>query len=341
MMMADSTILMRYSIAIRTLATNVEVLKLELESIARQTRQPDKVIIYIAEGYERPSFQIGKEEYVWVKKGMVAQRALKYGEIDSGVVLMLDDDVELAPNSAERMLKSMEEHDADCVAADTFKNQEMTLRQKLLAFISNGVYVRGDDGWAFKQCRNGAFSFNGNPQKQFCWTETFAGPCWMVKKSVLKSVHLEDELWLDNLGFSYGDDAVESYKLFMNGFKCGVLYDSGVKNLDAKTSSGVYHKTEKKFYTRSYGMFATWWRMIYTSRDKQWLSALLFGLKAWWQLNLHVLLGIVKLNVKIPINYMKGLKDAWAFVHSDEFKAIPPYVISDLSRKENDHESTR
>ena len=265
---------------------------------------------------------------MWVKKGMVAQRALKYGEIDSGVVLMLDDDVELAPNSAERMLKSMEEHDADCVAADTFKNQEMTLRQKLLAFISNGVYVRGDDGWAFKQCRNGAFSFNGNPRNSFCLTETFAGPCWMVKKDVLKSVHFEDELWLDRMGFSYGDDAVESYKLFMNGFKCGVLYDSGVKNLDAKTSSGVYHRTEKKFYTRSYGMFATWWRMIYTSRDKQWLSALLFGLKAWWQLNLHVLLGIAKLNLRIPLNYVKGLKDGWSFVHSDEYKAIPPYIIN-------------
>ena len=340
MMMAEEPArLKRYSIAIRTLATNVEVLKSELGSIARQTMLPDKVVIYIAEGYERPSFQIGKEEYVWVKKGMVAQRALKYGEIDSGVVLMLDDDVELAPNSAERMLKSMEEHDADCVAADTFKNQEMTLRQKLLAFISNGVYVRGDDGWAFKQCRNGAFSFNGHPRTSFCLTETFAGPCWMVKKKVLKAVHFEDELWLDRMDFSYGDDAVESYKLFVNGFKCGVLYDSGVKNLDAKTSSGVYHKTEKKFYTRSYGMFATWWRMIYTSRDKQWLSALLFGLKVWWQLNLHVLLGIVKLNVKIPLNYMKGLKDAWAFVHSDEFKAIHPYIIGDLSRKENEHES--
>ena len=337
--MAESTSLLRYSIAIRTLATNVEVLKLELESIARQTKQPDKVVIYIAEGYEKPCFQVGKEEYVWVKKGMVAQRALEYGEIDSEVVLMLDDDVELAPDSAERMLKAMEEQGADCVAADTFKNQEMTLRQKLLAFISNGVYARGDDGWAFKQCRNGAFSFNGNPYKQFCWTETFAGPCWIVKKSVLKSVHLEDELWLDKLGFSYGDDAVESYKLFVNGFKCGVLYDSGVKNLDAKTSSGVYHKTERKFYTRSYGMFATWWRMIYTSRDKQWLSVLLFGLKAGWQLNLHVMLGFVKLNVKIPLNYIKGLKDAWVFVHSDEFKAIPPYIIGDLSRKENEHES--
>lgn len=341
MMKVESTSLTQYSIAIRTLATNVEVLKLELESIALQTQQPDKVVIYIAEGYEKPCLRVGKEEYVWVKKGMVAQRALEYREIDSDVILMLDDDVELAPDSAERMLRALEEHDADCVAADTFKNQEMTFRQKLIAFISNGVYARGDDGWAFKLNRDGGFSFNRNPRNSFCLTETFAGPCWMVKKDVLKSVHLEDELWLDRMGFSYGDDAVESYKLFMNGFKCGVLYDSGVKNLDAKSSSSIYHKTERKFYTRSYGMFATWWRMIYTSRDKQWLSALLFGLKAWWQLNLHVLLGIVKLNVKIPLNYMKGLKDAWAFVHSDEFKAIPPYVISDLSRKENDHGSTR
>lgn len=326
-----------YSVAIRTLGTNVEVLRHELLSIVSQTVKPEKVIIYIADGYERPFFQIGKEEYVWVRKGMVAQRALEYREIDSDVILMLDDDVELAPDSAERMLKAMEEQGADCVAADTFKNQEMTLRQKLIAFISNGVYARGDDGWAFKLNRDGGFSFNRNPRNSFCLTETFAGPCWMVKKDVLKSVHLEDELWLDRMGFSYGDDAVESYKLFMNGFKCGVLYDSGVKNLDAKTSSGVYHKTEKKFYTRSYGMFATWWRMIYTSRDKQWLSALLFGLKAWWQLNLHVLLGIVKLNVRIPFNYMKGLKDAWAFVHSDEFKAIHPYIIRNSLR--NEHES--
>ena len=52
--MAESTSLLRYSIAIRTLATNVEVLKLELESIARQTKQPDKVVIYIAEGHNEP-----------------------------------------------------------------------------------------------------------------------------------------------------------------------------------------------------------------------------------------------------------------------------------------------
>lgn len=326
-MMEKSHDLRQYSVAIRTLGTNVEVLKRELESIGCQTVQPEKVIIYIAKGYERPSLQVGKEEYVWVKKGMVAQRALEYREIDSDVILMLDDDVELAADSAERMLLAMNEFDADCVAADTFKNQEMSSGQKLMAFMSNWVYARHDDGWAFKQKRHGAFSFNRRPRKSFCLTETFAGPCWMVKKNVLKSVHLEDELWMDRMGFSYGDDAVESYKLFLNGYKSGVLYDSGVMNLDAKTSSESYHKSERKFYTRAYGMLAIWWRMIYTSRNKRWLSALFFGLKIWWQLNLHVLLGIVMLNMKIPYNCIKGLRDGWDFVHSDEYNAIPPYVF--------------
>ena len=326
--MEKSSISRQYSVAIRTLGTNIEVLKCELESIECQTVQPERVIIYIAKGYEKPSFQVGKEEYIWVKKGMVAQRALEYREIDLGAILMLDDDVVLSPNSAERLLEAMDEHEADCVAADTFKNQEMTWKEKMMAFVSNGVYERNNDGWAFKQCRNGSFSFNKNPQTEFCWTETFAGPCWMVKKDVLKAAHLEDELWLDRMGFAFGDDAVESYKFHLNGYKCGVLYDSGVKNLDAKTSSGMYHKNDKKFYTRSFGIFATWWRMIYKSRDKKWLSALLFGLKAGWQLNLHILLGMVKMNVKIPYNYMKGLKDGWTFVHSDDFKNIPSYVIN-------------
>lgn len=320
--------MLTFSIAIRTLAQNPQVLKHELESLFLQSMPPEKIVVYIAEGYERPVFQVGNEEYVWVKKGMMAQRLLDYDEIDSDVILMLDDDVELAADSVEQMLSAMEENGADCVAADTFKNQEMTWKQKLVAWVTNGVYARCDDGWAFRISRNGSFSYNTRPKVQLCLTESFAGPCWMVKKSVLKDVRLKDELWLDEIGFPYGEDALEAYKIFMNGYKCGVLYDSGIKNLDAKTSSGAYHKTDKKFYTRAYGMFATWWRMIYTSRDKRWLSALMFGLKVWWQFNLHVFLGIAKMNMRIPYNYIKGLKDGWTFVHSDEYKAIPPYIIN-------------
>lgn len=319
---------MTYSIAIRTLGTNPDVLRRELNSILRQTVQPEKVVIYIAKGYERPPFTIGREEYVWVNKGMVAQRALRYDEIDSDVILMLDDDVELASDSAERMLTAMEQYCADCVAADTFRNQDMSFRQKCVAAIANGVFPRRDDGWAFKIRRDGSFTYNNNPTNAFCLTETFSGPCWMVKKSSLKSIRIQDELWMEKMGFPYGEDAVESYKFFLNGFKCGVLYDAGVINLDAKTSSGGYHADVKKFYIRSYGQFATWWRMIYESRDKRWMSVLAFSMKALWQFFLHIALGVAKFNFRIPANYIEGIVAANAFVHSEEYRNVPRYIIS-------------
>ena len=40
--------------AIRTLGTSGDKLVRELKSIYNQTVQPDKVVIYIAEGYPRP-----------------------------------------------------------------------------------------------------------------------------------------------------------------------------------------------------------------------------------------------------------------------------------------------
>ena len=319
-----------YSIAIRTLGTNPDVLKKELESISRQTVEPEKVLVYIAKGYDRPDFTVGKEEYVWVKKGMVTQRALDYREITSDVILMLDDDVELASDSAERMLTAMANNEADCIAADTYKNQKMTLKQKMVAFVTNFVYARRDDGWAFKQCRNGSFSYNGNPKSGFYLTETFAGPCWMIKKKVMVAVRLQDELWLDEMGFPYGEDAVESYKMYLNGYKNGVLYDSGVRNLDAKTSSGAYHKSEKKFYTRSFGMFVIWWRMIYLSRDKKFLSAILYSLKAVWLMIVNMLVGLTMFNLKVPYNYVKGILDAWAYVHTSEYKYIPSYIVNKI-----------
>ena len=318
---------MTYSIAIRTLGTNPDVLRRELNSILRQTVQPEKVVVYIAKGYERPAFTVGNEEYVWVKKGMVAQRALRYNEIDSDVVLMLDDDVELADDSAERMLNALEDNEADCVAADSFCNQGMSVKGKILAAVTNGVFPRRDDGWAFKMRRDGSFSYNDCPKSNFCLTETFSGPCWMVRKTSLAEICLHDELWMERMGFPYGEDAVESYKFFLNGYKCGVLYDSGVRNHDAKTISGGYHADVRKFYTRSYGQLTTWWRMIYESRDKQWLSVAAFSAKALWQMLLHLVLGVAKCDFRIPVNYIKGMKDAVAFVLSDEYKDIPSYII--------------
>lgn len=50
---------MSYSIAIRTLGTAGDKFNRELQSIACQTLKPEKVVIYIAQGYARPTGTIG------------------------------------------------------------------------------------------------------------------------------------------------------------------------------------------------------------------------------------------------------------------------------------------
>ena len=323
---------MTYSVAIRTLGTS-PALRSELESLHCQTFLPEKILIYIAEGYNRPDFTVGREVYKWVPKGMVRQRALKYEEIDSDYILFLDDDVELAPNTAELLIKAAEDYSADCVGADTFKNQEMSISSKFYAALTNLVFPRSNDQWAFKIHRNGSFSYNNNPEDGFYLSQSCAGPAWLCKKDVFLSLHLEDELWLEILGFPFGEDVLETYKLYRNGFRLGVYYGSGIKNLDAKSSSGVFQKDEKKFYVRSYASFVLWWRMIFDFKGQSLFSSMLsvlsFCFKSIWLLIINIIASLLLRKIKIPYYYVKGIIDGWRYVHSDDYQKIPSYIIKD------------
>ena len=205
---------MSYSIAIRTLGTSGEKFVRELESIKQQTIQPDKVVIYIAEGYARPEYTIGKEEYVWVKKGMMRQRVLRYDEIDSPLVMLLDDDVELAPDSAEKLINTLNDYQLDCVAADTFRNHRMSLSRKFYAAVTNLVFPHYSKKWAFKIHSNGSFSYNNSVKRDVYLSQSAAGPASLWKKDVFLSLHLDDELWLERFGFPFGEDALTFNKLY-------------------------------------------------------------------------------------------------------------------------------
>lgn len=314
---------MSYSVAIRTLGTSGEKLVRELTSINKQTIQPDRVVIYIAEGYDRPVFQIGKEEYVWVKKGMVAQRALQYREINSEYILLLDDDVELHPDSAEKLLKVAVEEGADVVGADTFRNQDMSLKSKLFAFFTNWVYPHFDKTWAFKTNCHCGFSYLNDPTKDYYLSQSCAGPASLWRKDTLLKLHLEDELFLDRLGFAFGDDLLEFHKVYINGYKLMVHYNCGIVHLDGKSSSAAYHKNVQKFYIRSKAGFILWWRTCYQTRPYKALVALIYCLKILWLFVVNCISAIAFRNIKIPYLYIKGIFDAWQFVHSPEYRSIP------------------
>ena len=81
---------MNYTAVIRTLGTAGDKYQNLLKSLVLQTLQPLKIIVYIAEGYSIPQETVGIEQYVFVKKGMVAQRALNYDEVDTEYILFLE-----------------------------------------------------------------------------------------------------------------------------------------------------------------------------------------------------------------------------------------------------------
>lgn len=328
--MADNPFLLSYSIAIRTLGSTGEKFCKELESLCAQTVSPERVVIYIAEGYERPEFTVGPEEYVWVPKGMMSQRVLPYDEITSDCILMLDDDVLLAPDSAEKMLRAMVEHNADCVGADVFQNHRMSLKTKVYAALTNLVFPHWCRKWAFKIHRNGSFSYNANPKNAFYWSQSCGGPAAMWKKEAFLQLHLEEELWLERLGFPYGEDALMSYKLYTNSGRLGILYDAGIINLDAQSSSDAFRKGAEYFYTRTKAMFMVWWRTCFKNgKDTAWtrfLAATAFSFKALWLIPVMTAAAIAKRNIRVLSSFFRGIRDGWREVHSPVFQALPPYI---------------
>lgn len=323
--------MLKYSIAIRTLGTSGEKFVRELESIKRQTVQPENVVIYIAEGYNRPEYTIGKEEYVWVKKGMMAQRVLPYDEIDTPLILMLDDDVELEDDSAQRLIEALEENNFDCIAAVTFRNYMISLPKKVYIAVTNLVFPHWSDTWAVKIHSNGSFSYNNKVTKDIYLSQSAAGPAALWKKDVFLNLHLEDELWIDRLGFSFGDDNLIFNKLYKNGYRLGAHYECGVKHLDGKSSSSAFQKDLKKFYTRSVASFMVWYRTCYGLKGlspfkKAW-AACSFAMKSLWLFIVHFAASIYLCSPKVLWYFTKGVCDGIRMVNSKDFQQIPNYIL--------------
>lgn len=321
-----------YCVAIRTLGMAGENYQRELDSIMSQTIKPKKILVYIAEGYPLPKETVGVEEYVRCPKGMVAQRALPFSEVDTTWCLFLDDDVWLAPDTVEKMLRSSDNMQGDCIAADTFKNQDMSIPAKVMAILTNWATPRPDDEWAFKIGYTATFSYNAHPSKDAYLSQSAAGPCSLWRMEAYRSIHFADELWMDRRGFAYGDDILFFHKLFRNGGRLLVHYASGAIHLDAQSARSEYAADHHRFYVRALKWFCIWWRTQYDAADvkggRKVLAAVLFMARTLWELMLHVAFCLMHVSLKPFLFWLKGLKEGWGFVHSEEYKSIPNFIVS-------------
>lgn len=303
-----------YIVAIRTLGTAGKDFEREILSLNSQSILPEEILVYIAEGFARPK-QIANEKYIYVKKGMVAQRALSYNEINTDFILLLDDDVYLPPNCVEILASEMERLKGDCIAADVFMPQESSLVSKLYNFFVNLSFPHRDDKWAFKVMSNVSFTYNSNPHYGVYLSQSAAGPISLWRKEVIQGINYHDEIWLDQMGFAFGDDQLMFQKVYKNGYRLLVSYDSGAVHLNAKSSSSLYQQSSDKYYKRAKALYMIWFRSCFQLSNMSKMGRFRVGLSYFFKqiylLFVHIACGVLSRDVKVLSAFIRGNVDGY------------------------------
>ena len=318
---------MDYSVVIRTLGRAGPLYQKTLNSICAQTVRPKNIVVYIADGYALPKETVGVENYVYVPKGMVAQRALKYDEVKAEYCLFLDDDVFLPPDAVAKMYDELIQNEAQVISPCTFENHKTSFKSKVIKILTGKEVFRiCDNRWAFKVLRTAGFSYNNNPTKHVYESQSNAGPCFFCRKSDFLKIKYDEELWLDKTYYALPDDQIMFYKMYKKGLKILTSFDSGVVHLDASTTiSNPKEKSLKLVFSEYRNKLIFWHRFIYLPEKS-------FVMKVWSILAIAYAYGIQ--SFKHSVFYLIGKKeeaeafyggvgDAISFLKSAEYKKLP------------------
>lgn len=325
----------KYSVAIRTVGKGGEKYISELQSLHMQTIRPQHIYVFIANGYKRPEAQVGMEEYIDTPRGLVHQRAAA-NVVDDEYILIIDDDVYFPANAVESMYSALIEHDADAIAPDTFPSQSLPWLKKVVAYVSNNVSPRRNDGWAIKIKASGAFSYNNNPPHGAIMpTMSAAGTAVFIKASVWKAIHYEDEEWVDKFpAGTFGEDQLMYYKLFANGYKLLMWYDSGCRHMDANTNNAS-GKSYDKLYYRAMSIYLTWHRSIYgIDKENNKCKVGKTGLSVAFAYRIvcgcltRMVYSLMQGSFRFIVAYIKGIRDARRFVNSGEYRMLPRFICN-------------
>ena len=318
---------MEYCVAIRTLGTAGDKYQTLLDSLNRQTIRPKKILVYIPDGYAIPKETIGWEEYIRSLKGMITQRSLPFDEVDTDYILFCDDDLWLADDFVERLYKGLKEHKGDCISPDIYKVHKYSFLGKIKKAIAGYAFPRRNDGWAFKIMRNGGYSYNYKPSADVLLSESAAGACMLIKKSAYQAIHFDDERWLENYGFALGEDLLFFYKLFTYNYRLLIHSSVGINHLDAGTGS----KNLPKDWIRKNVALAliTSYRIGYDVKTVSVFDKILWFVSNTVRHTEQYLFTFVRSLMKerrlVFFDYMKGIVDAYRYVHSEAYRNVPKF----------------
>ena len=257
-----------YSIYIRTIGKGGEKYKKLLHSIDEQTIKPKEVVVVLPKDYMPPKEQLGYERFAFSEKGMVKQRLYAINDAKTPYVLLLDDDVEFESTYVEKMFATLERAEAQCcipILKDDSKKRSC-IKNLINKFIGCEIYKDTKDNFFMKINSCGGFVVNTNllPNVQY-YSQTGHGSNCFAETKILRNIHFEEELWLENSGYALPDDQVMFYKIYKKGYNIAVCRDAYFRHLDAaSTNDGKRYLKIACAKASNYLIF--WYRFIYPYR---------------------------------------------------------------------------
>lgn len=314
---------MSYTAVIRTLGTAGDKYKRLLNSLMSQTIPPRAILVYIPKFFPIPKETVGFERYIYVDKGMTAQRALGYEEVTTDYMLVLDDDLEFPPNTVEAMFNLLISYEADVVSPDIFPNHLRGWHSELMMTMSGRMRPRlfKDNYWGYKVMPTAGYTYNKKPKKDVYVSQTNAGACFLCKKEDFLKINFEEELWLDKMQYPIGEDQTMYYKMYCCGMKVLTWYNHQVVHLDAGNNM-TREKEQKRLYGDVFYKMVFWHRFLFLPQ-KSIIKNLRNSLAIIYYMLFTLLISLIKFDFDILESKTNALKDAFSFINSDEYKTLP------------------
>lgn len=318
-----------YTAVIRTLGTAGEKYIREIQSLLKQSFRPKEILAFIPHGYALPTGFDGAEmvKYVRCDKGMIKQRSLPFSEVTTDYILFLDDDLELAENTVEILFTEMKGNDGDCITANVFPNHLMSTMKKIRTATCYLTYPSVFSKYAYKVRGSAHYSYANFP-KNVMPSQSGAGACALIKKSVYDRIEFHQERWLEQFVYPLGEDLLFFYKIYKAGYRLLVSYDSGIVHLDSGT--GHLKDVKKADYNSKMIWYLLWHRTQYSvSKNKlEKADCLLHYYSSWVYLLFKELASAISLKSLWQVkNRFKALNEARAFAKSENYTSLPPFLI--------------
>lgn len=186
--------------------------------------------------------------------------------------------------------------------------------------VSNFVFPMISRAWGLRVSFCGRYFYNVKPQFDIMKTNTGAGACSLCRKSVYLDSKFEDERWMDDFGYALGEDQLFHYKMYLNGAKEYVWFNSGVVHLDAGAQSRSF---DNNYIRKSSAcLLLVWYRSIYEPNNgiKRLLAIICFTLSLMSRFLFsfsYILRGLFL----APMAVLLGTFDAIKFMNSASYKS--------------------